>query len=67
MMRVGRDFLVSHETNGGWDGVRVACSVAGVVGGTRRMKPDLRAEWTDLALTTLGAVAYALVAWWLWP
>ena len=29
------------------------------------MKPHLRAEWTDLALTTLGAVAYALVAWWL--
>ena len=31
------------------------------------MKPYLRDEWTDLALTTLGAAAYALLVWALWP
>lgn len=31
------------------------------------VKPHLRDEWTDLAIPTLGAAAYALVAWWLWP
>lgn len=31
------------------------------------MKPDLRAEWTDLALTTLGTAAFCLLVWALWP
>lgn len=31
------------------------------------MKPDLRAEWTDLAIPTLGAAVYALLVWALWP